>query len=256
MKISIITVSYNSEGTIKDTIESVLSQRYNDIEYIVIDGRSTDKTTEIIKSYGKKIDYFISEPDDGIYDAMNKGIELATGDVVGILNSDDYYSSKEVLQIVASAFKTADVDCVYGNLEYIDKCDTSRVIRYWKSQKYKDGLFQKGWHPAHPTFFVKRICYNEYGKFNLKFSIAADYEIMLRLLLKYNLSSEYINKTLVKMRMGGESNKSILNIIRSNFQCYQAWKVNDLSVSLLVFFLKPLSKILQFGRKNCQVRGN
>jgi len=246
LKVSIITVVYNNKDTIKDAIESVLNQTYKNIEYIIIDGASSDGTIEIIKSYGNKIDKFISEPDNGIYDAMNKGIKLASGDIVGILNSDDFYVSNDIIQDVADVFLEQKVDSVYGDLVYVDSKNTNKIVRYWKSKEYKKGLFQKGWHPAHPTFFVKREVYQKYGLFNLDFKIAADYELMLRFLEKYNISSTYISKVFVKMRVGGESNQSIKNIIKANIESYKAWKVNGLYINPLMFLLKPLSKLKQF----------
>jgi len=249
LKISIITVVYNNAETIKDAIESVLNQTYKNIEYIIVDGGSTDGTVEIVQSYGDKITKFVSEKDNGLYDAMNKGIGLSTGDVVGILNSDDFYKSNDILEIVANEFMSKDIDCLYGDLEYVDDNDTSKVIRYWKSKPFKDGLFQKGWHPAHPTFFVKRVCYEKYGVFNLDFKIAADYELMLRFLERHWLKSSYIPKTFVKMRVGGKSNRSLSNIIRANLESYKAWKVNGLYINPFLFSLKPLSKIIQFIKK-------
>lgn len=246
MKISIITVVYNNRETIKDAINSVLNQTYKNIEYIIIDGKSTDGTVEIIKSYGDKINKFISEKDKGIYDAMNKGIKLATGDIIGILNSDDFYSSDKILEIVANEFKNKNIDCLYGDLEYVDSKNINKVVRYWKSKPYKEGLFKKGWHPPHPTFFVKRKYYEKYGLFNIDFKIAADYELMLRFLEKYKLKSNYIPEIFVKMRIGGESNKSLSNIIKANIESYKAWKVNDLYINPLMIMLKPISKILQF----------
>ena len=250
MKISIITVVWNNEKTIKNAIDSVLSQTYKNIEYIVVDGSSTDGTVKIVQSYGDKISKFLSEKDKGIYDAMNKGIRLATGDIVGILNSDDFYKSNDILEIVVNEFINKDIDCLYGDLEYVDSKDTSKVLRYWKSKVYKDRLFENGWHPAHPTFFIKREYYKKYGVFNLDFKIAADYEIMLRFLKKYQLKSSYINKTFVKMRVGGESNRSIRNIVKANLESYRAWEINGLNINPIIFLLKPLSKILQFLYKN------
>jgi len=246
MKVSIITVVYNNKNTIKDAIESVLNQTYKNIEYIIIDGASSDGTVEIIKSYGNKISKFISEPDNGIYDAMNKGIALATGDVVGILNSDDFYANNKVLERVVEVFKGCKCDSIYGDLVYVDKNDTDKIVRYWKSKPFNKGLFQKGWHPAHPTFFVKKEIYDKYGLFNLDFKIAADYELMLRFLEKYKISSSYIPEIFVKMRVGGESNKSIRNIIKANIECYKAWQTNGLKINPIVFLTKPLSKIFQF----------
>ena len=245
MKISIITVVRNNAKTIKDAIESVLCQTYEDIEYIVVDGASTDGTVDIIKSYGNKISKLISEPDKGLYDAMNKGIKLAKGDVVGILNSDDFYKSNDVLETVANEFLKNDIDCVYGDLEYVSANDTSKVIRYWKSKEFKEGLFQRGWHPAHPTFFVKRKFYEKYGVFDLNFKIASDYELMLRFIEKYKLIPLYVNKTFVKMRVGGKSNQSLLNILKANFESYRAWKVNGLNFNPFIFLLKPFYKILE-----------
>lgn len=250
MKVSIITVVYNNAQTIKGAIESVLNQTYQNVEYIVIDGGSTDGTVEIIKSYGDEINKFISEKDNGLYDAMNKGISLAAGDVVGILNSDDFYASNDILEIVANEFATKDIDCLYGDLEYVDADDVNKVMRYWKSRPYKEGLFQKGWHPPHPTFFVKRECYDKYGVFNLDFKIAADYELMLRFLERHKLKSVYIPKTFVRMRVGGVSNRSITSILKANIESYKAWKINGLYINPLMFSLKPLSKVLQFFRRN------
>lgn len=249
MKISIITVVWNNAATIKDAIDSVLSQAYDNIEYIVVDGASRDGTVEVVQSYGDKIAKFISEKDKGLYDAMNKGIGLATGDIVGILNSDDFYKSNDILGLVASEFINKNIDCLYGDLEYVDAIDTKKVVRYWKSKPYKEGLFKKGWHPAHPTFFIKREFYEKYGAFNLGFKIAADYEIMLRFLERYKLKSSYIPTTFVKMRLGGESNRSVKNIIKANIESHKAWKVNGLHINLFMFLLKPLSKILQITIK-------
>jgi len=249
MKISIITVVYNNAATIKDAIESVLNQTYNNIEYIVVDGASTDGTVEIVQSYRNKIDKFISEKDKGLYDAMNKGIGLATGDIVGILNSDDFYKSNDILEIVANEFMSKDIDCLYGDLEYVDANNTEKIVRYWKSKPFEDGLFQKGWHPAHPTFFIKRKYYEKYDVFNLDFKISADYEIMLRFLERYKLKSSYIHKTFVKMRVGGESNRSLSNILKANLESYKAWKVNGLYINPFMFLLKPLSKVLQLFRR-------
>ncbi|WP_107943917.1 glycosyltransferase family 2 protein [Campylobacter concisus] len=248
MKISIITVVWNNAKTIKDAINSVLNQSYKDIEYIVIDGSSTDGTIDIVQSYGDKIK-FISEKDNGLYDAMNKGIRMATGDVVGILNSDDFYASDKILQIVADEFLKGNIDSVYANLEYIDANDPKRVIRYWRSKKYQEGLFRSGWHPAHPTFFVKKEIYEKYGVFDLSFKIAADYELMLRFFEKCKITSSYVDEVFVKMRIGGESNRSIKNIIKANMESYKAWKANGLYINPLRFLLKPFSKIIQFIKK-------
>jgi len=246
MKVSIITVVYNNKNTIKDTIESVLNQIYKNIEYIIVDGASTDGTVEVIKSYGDKIDKFISEPDNGIYDAMNKGLKLATGEVVGILNSDDVYADNKVIETVANTFQKCDCNATYGDLVYVDKEDLDEVVRYWKSKSFEKGSFQKGWHPAHPTFFVKKEIYDRYGLFNLDFKIAADYELMLRFMERYNISTHYIPEVLVKMRVGGESNRSIKNILKANIECYKAWQLNDLKISPFIVAKKPFLKLFQY----------
>ncbi len=185
MNISIITPTYNSAATIQDTIESVLSQTYRNVEYIIVDGASKDGTTDIIASYGDKVAKFISEKDGGIYDAMNKGVLLAAGDIVGILNSDDFYAYADAIKDVVDAFESdADIGIVYGDLLYIDAKDTTKTVRVWGSGDYKDGLFESGWHPPHPSFFVRKSIYDKYGIFNTDFKIAADYELMLRFMHK------------------------------------------------------------------------
>lgn len=249
MKISIITATYNSSKTIADTISSVYNQDYKDIEHIIIDGASKDNTLEIIKNLPNRVTKILSEPDKGIYDAMNKGIKLATGDIIGILNSDDFYVSTDVISEVVKTFHQQKCDATYGDLEYVDEKNKDKVIRFWKSKEYKKGLFRKGWHPAHPTFFVKREIYEKYGKFNLNYKIAADYEIMLRFIEKHRISVAYLPKVIVKMRVGGVSNKGIKNILQANKESYKAWKDNQMNISLIQLLRKPFSKILQYIQK-------
>jgi glycosyltransferase len=177
---------------------------------------------------------------------MNKGIKAATGDIVGTLNSDDLYFDGNVIEIVADVFEKYSVDSCYGDLIYVDKNNTDKIIRYWKAKEFRKENFRKGWMPPHPTFFVKREIYEKYGFFNLDFPIAADYEIMLRFLYKYGISTRYIPRILLKMRIGGKSNKNLVNIIKANTECYRAWRENGLSINPLIFALKPLSKISQF----------
>ena len=246
MKISIITVVWNNQETIKDAIESVLNQTYKNIEYIIIDGASTDSTIEIIKSYGDKINIFVSEKDNGIYDAMNKGITLATGDVVGILNSDDIYMNNTSIQNIISKFEKEKADCVYGDLYYVSKNNINKIQRYWKLSNFKEGSFKKGWHPAHPSFFVRKNIYEKYGVFDLNIKISADFELMLRFLERYKISSSYLNKVIVKMRIGGESNRSIKNIILGNLQVLKAFDKNKIKVNkILYFFYRFIPKIIQ-----------
>ena len=248
MKISIITVSYNAAKTIKDTIESVLSQKNVDLEYIIIDGNSTDNTMEIVGVFGDKIHKVISEPDKGIYDGMNKGIALATGDIIGILNADDFYQNEEVLSNICKEFQD-DVDAVYADLVYVDQVDTAKVKRTWKSGAYKIGAFSRGWMPPHPTFFVRKEIYEKFGSYSLDLKSAADYECMLRLIHKHNIHLAYLPEIIVKMRVGGESNSSLKNRLRANQEDRKAWKMNGLKPGVFTFIRKPLSKINQFIKR-------
>lgn len=255
MKISIITVSYNSFKTIEDTFGSILSQTYNNIEYIVVDGDSQDNTVSVIKNYeqkflNKKIDFnWLSEKDNGLYDAMNKGIKIATGDYIGILNSDDFYIDEDAIAKVVKALKKNNTDSLYANLYYVEKDNTNKIVRNWKSQIFSNKLFENGWHPAHPTFFVKKEIYEKYGLFNLNYKIAADYEIMLRFLEKNKISTQFLDEYLIKMRIGGESNQSIKNIISANKECYKVWKDNGLQVSKFFVLKKLFKKALQIRIK-------
>ena len=248
-KISIITTSYNSSKTIRDTIDSVVSQDYENIEYIIIDGKSTDDTIEIIKSYGDSISYFISEEDDGLYDAMNKGVRVATGDVVGILNSDDFYYNNHVISDVAEVFTFNDVDSVYGDLLYVDTVNIDSIRRYWKSGDFKFKNMRKGWTVPHPTFFVKKDIYNKYGLYSIRLKSASDYEMIIRLLYKNKISVSYLPKILVKMRIGCISNYSIWNGLRGNNVDYISWKMNGLRPPMFIRFKKPLSKLSQFFKR-------
>ena len=245
MKISVITVVYNNKAVIEDAIRSVLSQNYKDIEYIIIDGASTDGTLNIIDKYKKKISRVVSEKDNGTYDAMNKGLKLATGDIVGCLNSDDFYANNNVISTVAKVFSERKVDCCYSDLDYVSKNKTEKVVRKWKSRYYEDGLFRKGWHPPHPTLFIKKDVYRKYGYFNLDLKIGADYELMLRFLEKHRINSYYIPEVLIKMRIGDSSNRSIMQILKANYECYKAFKINGMKPNLLIIFYKLLSKIKQ-----------
>lgn len=245
MKVSIITVCFNSAETIEDTIRNILSQDYRDIEYIVVDGGSTDVTLDVLTKYRSRISKFMSEPDQGTYDAMNKGLHLATGDIVGFLNSGDFYADENVIARIVEAMQTNNVDCSYGDLEYVAKDNLEKVVRKWKSQPYQDGLFEKGWHPPHPTFYAKKYIFDEYGRFDLNYKISADYEIMLRFLKKHGLKSCHIPEVLIRMRIGGKSNRNLWQIIKANVECYQAWKKNNLNISPFIMIRKPLSKIAQ-----------
>ena len=247
MKISIITVSFNSASTIEDTLKSVISQDYKNIEYIIIDGGSTDGTLDIINQYKNNIKTIVSEPDKGIYDAMNKGIELSSGDVVGILNSDDIYENNKVLSLVNDAF-TINVDAVYGDIEYVDRLNLKKRLRLWKAGEFKSNSFKWGWMPPHPGFFIKKSKYNEFGTYQLDLGSSADYELMLRMIAKRKIKLKYIPEIITKMRMGGVSNKSVKNRVQENKNDRLAWKVNDLKPFWFTIWLKPVRKIGQFIR--------
>lgn len=246
MKISIITVCYNSEKHIKTAIESVINQTFNNIEYIVVDGASKDKTVDIVKSYGDKITKFVSEPDKGIYDAMNKGFQMATGDYLAVINSDDFYISNDAIESVVNELNKKQTDSLFADLIYVEENNTDKQVRYWKSNEFVKGSFKKGWHPAHPTFFVKNEVYKKYGYFDLSFKLAADFELMLRFLEKHQISSCYLSKPIIKMRLGGATNKNFKNIYNQNIECYRAFKVNQLPVSILYPLYRLLPKLIQF----------
>ena len=245
MKISIITPVFN-DTRVGRALDSLLSQRHeHDLELIVVDAESTDRTMQVLERYRDSITTLISEPDNGIYDGMNKGIRHATGDVVGILNADDRYADESALRDVAGAFSDDEIEACYGNLVYVNHNDD--IVRYWKTGDAGLRKWYWGWMPPHPTFFVRRSVYDEYGGFNLGFPIAADYELMLRLFVRHRISVRYLDRVLVRMALGGESNGSISNIIKANSEVARAWRLNGLRGGYLVPFLKPASKIFQFA---------
>lgn len=246
MKISIITVCYNSAATIVDSIESVLGQTYPEIEYLIIDGNSTDATLSIVKRYEDKIAVIVSEPDQGMYDALNKGIGMASGELIGILNADDFYADEKVIEEVVQHIQANNCDALYADLHYVAAENTDKVKRYWKSGNYKKGDFLKGWMPPHPTFFIRKSCYEKFGNFNLSLKSAADYELMLRMIHKFEVSLCYLNRVIVKMRVGGMSNSSLKNRLRANREDKKAWEINGLKPSPLTFLFKPLRKLRQF----------
>ncbi|QBN19802.1 glycosyltransferase family 2 protein [Flavobacterium nackdongense] len=249
MKISIITVCYNSEQHIASAIASVLSQTYNDIEYIIVDGCSTDTTLHIIKEFEPQFNgrlKWISEKDSGLYDAMNKGVKMATGEVIGLINSDDLFCDTLAIEKVMKIFSTdITLDSVYADLYYVSQTDTDKIVRRWVTGKQKP--FKNGWHPAHPTFYIKKEVYDSGGYFNLDFKLAADFEIMLRFLERYHISAYYLADPLVKMRLGGETNKSLKNIYNQNIECIKAFTVNQIQVNKLLYPLyRTIPKLLQF----------
>lgn len=242
IKISIITISFNSFDTIKKTLESVKNQTYNAFEYTLIDGGSTDDTLSIAEQF-PHLSKIISEPDKGIYDALNKGIKNSTREVIGFLNSDDTFYDENSLQIISDAFDE-ETDCVFGDLIYTDK--NEKVKRVWKGSDFKKGAFKKGWMPAHPTFYCRRSVYEKLGLYNDTYKIAGDFELMLRFLEKHNIRSKYIPQTLVNMKVGGVSNsrfKSKLDILNEEFR---AFKYNGISVNKLSYILHKSKKIKEF----------
>lgn len=246
MKVSIITVTYNSAKYVEDCIHSIIRQNYNNIEYIVVDGNSTDGTVDIIKKYSSHITKWISEEDGGMYDALNKGMKLATGDVVGILNSDDVLASADVISEIVNCFQQEKVDSLYGDLVYVDPFDLQKVLRFWKGLPYNRRRFKYGWMPAHPTFYIRKELIEKYGGYQSHYFTAADFEFMARYLYRYKISSCYLPKLIVKMRAGGASNESFSRRIRANRRDYLAMKNNKIPFPLIVSILKPIIKMPQF----------
>ena len=245
MKISIITATFNSGATVAQTLQSVQRQEYDNKEHIIVDGLSTDKTLEIVTGFAH-VAKLIREKDGGIYDAMNKGILASTGEIVGILNSDDVYANNKVLAKVKSTFEDPKVEACYADLQYVHHQDMNKVVRIWKSGKLRARSFYWGWMPPHPTFFVRREVYDRVGLFNTSLKSAADYEMMLRILVKHKFKAQYIPEVLVKMRMGGMSNASLLNRVRANREDRLAWKINGLRPYFFTLYVKPIRKISQF----------
>jgi len=248
MKVSIITVSFNSASTIEDTIKSVLSQNYKDIEYIIIDGDSTDGTNDILKKYEDNISTVISETDNGIYDAMNKGLAVSTGDVVGCLNADDYYADEYVVSRIAAAFDQNAPQAVYGDLVYVDRTNVDKIVRYWQADTYKQGNFYLGWVPPHPTFYCRRDLFEQYGLYRTDYRVAADFELMLRFMEKHHIKVSYIPDTLVHMRIGGKAN-TWAGILRGNREIIRAFKANGLNFPWKIFWYKPYLKLKQYLTK-------
>lgn len=246
MKVSIITVTHNSARFLQDCIDSVISQTYTDIEHVVVDGASSDGTVDIIKKNNKHIAKWISEEDNGMYDAINKGMQMASGDVIGILNSDDMLASAGVIEQIVNYFNEHTVDSVYGDLVYIDQRNTKKIIRYWKGLSYNRFRFNYGWMPAHPTFYVRKELLSDLGGYESHYFTAADYEFMARYLYKYRISAKYLPLLIVKMRVGGASNRTLFNRLRANRRDYLAMKVNDIPFPHIASILKPLIKLRQY----------
>lgn len=244
MKISVITVVYNAQDTIKRCIESVIGQNYNNIEYVIIDGGSTDNSLQVIDQHKSHIKVLISEPDQGIYDAINKGIRLATGEIVGTLNADDFFADQEVLSAVAQAFSNSDTEIVYGNLDYINSA--GKITRKWKSHACGKNSFNRGFMPPHPTFYCRRYLFEKHGFYSLEYGSAGDYELMARFLHNWQIRSFYLNKVMVKMQVGGISNSNLMNRFKAWSFDLKAMRENNVFLPVFAVVLKPIRKILQF----------
>jgi glycosyltransferase involved in cell wall biosynthesis len=245
MKVSIITATYNSASTIRDTLDSVAEQTYSNIEHIIIDGLSKDNTLDIVKEY-PHVAKIISESDKGIYDAMNKGIRAATGDVVGILNSDDFYPHNNILKKVTEEFRTKKVNAIIGDILFVSPNNIKKVVRYYSAKRWKPSKFVKGYMPPHPSFFVYKKFYEQLGVYQIDYKIAADYELLIRFLATNQLSYSYIPEAIVHMRAGGVSNESIKSRYVLNQEIVRACKENGLNTNMLILSLKYVNKIFEY----------
>jgi len=250
MKVSVITVVFNGEHTIGDALKSVALQRYSDIEHIVIDGASTDGTLEVIKANADRVTTLLSEPDSGIYDAMNKGVKLATGDVIGLLNADDVFHDDTIISQVVEAHRDEDIDACYADLVYVKENDLSQVTRYWRSRHYKKGLCFNGWMPAHPTLYLKRRVYDQVGLYNTGLRYQADLEFCARAFDIHNIRSNYVPKLWVRMRLGGVTNNSLSSMVNGNWESYRALRKLGLKKDPISYFaIKFGSKLPSFFRR-------
>ncbi len=248
MRISIITATYNSEKTLLDTLLSLEKKTYPDIEYIIVDGASNDNTIKLIKSNCTKVSKIICEPDKGIYDALNKGIQAASGDVIGFLHSDDLLAYDDAIADIAKTFEITGCDAIYGDLEYVAQKDTTKRIRLWKSGSFSRFKMKMGWMPPHPSFYMKRKCYRQFGCFSLDYRISADYDSLLRYILKQRISIEYLPKVLVKMRVGGISNRSVSSMVKKSMEDIRVMNQNGIIWPIALVY-KNISKLPQFIKK-------
>ena len=247
VKVSIITVCFQSAQTLEHCIKSVLSQKYKNIEYIIVDGDSNDGSEKILNKYKNKVSQIVTEKDDGIYDAMNKGISLASGEIIGFLNSDDFFSTNTSIPSIVEFIYKNNLDGCFGDVSYVDRLKPHLVRRNWKSSNFIEGSFSRGWAPPHPTFYVKKYFYEKYGVFNIDYNIAADFELMLRFVEINKLNIKYLNKNLVKMRLGGVSNRSLKNIFKQNREIINSIKNFNLPFNSLSFILnKIINKLKQY----------
>ncbi|QRX64183.1 glycosyltransferase [Dysgonomonadaceae bacterium zrk40] len=248
MKISIISTTYNSSAHIADCVKSINNQTYHDIEHIIVDGASKDNTLEIVNGIPNRVEKIISEPDKGIYDAMNKGIQAATGDVIGILNSDDFFTSDDVIQTVVDSFKNNDIDALYGDVHFVSPDNLSKSVRYYSSSVFKPSLFRFGFMPAHPSFYMKKECYDKYGLYALDYKIASDYDLLIRYLYKEKIKYKYIKKDFVTMRTGGVSTENFNSRVTLNKEIVRACRKYGIYTNLFMLSLKYLYKIFELKR--------
>ena len=247
MKVSIITVCYNSAATIATTLESVRDQDYPHIEHIIVDGKSTDHTMEIVSAFDH-VAKAVSEKDEGLYDAINKGMKLATGDVVGILNSDDFFPHRGIISRIAKAFSDADVDAVYGDVAFVRPDNLSKIVRYYSAKRFHPGKFKYGYMPPHPSFYAKRSCFEKYGLYKPDYVIASDYELLMRFLYRFKVPALYINEALVYMRTGGVSNKNVLSRYVLNKEIIRACKENFVDTNMAILSVKYFNKVFEYVR--------
>lgn len=248
MKISIITATHNSQAYISDCIKSVNNQTYNNIEHIIVDGASKDKTLEIINSTPNRITKVISEPDKGIYDAMNKGIKAATGDIVGILNSDDFFTSDDIIETVVNNLKKDNIDALYGDVHFVNPDDLSKTVRYYSSAIFKPALFRYGFMPAHPSFYMKRHLYEKYGLYSLDYKIASDYDLLIRYLYKERINYKYLKKDFVTMRTGGVSTENFNSRVTLNREIVRACKKYGIYTNMSILSFKYLYKLFELRK--------
>lgn len=248
MKLSIITVTYNSGKTLRDTIESVLSQSYTNYEYIIVDGASKDNTIDIVKEYEPKFEgrmRWISEPDKGLYDAINKGIKMSTGDVVGIINSDDFYHRKDIFEKIVTSFSDKDIQAIYGDVRFVNDDNLDKTVRYYSSKKFSPRRFRYGFMPAHPSFFTYKNYFDSYGYYKTDYKIAADYELLIRFLYTHNLKSKYIPLDFMKMRTGGVSTASWKSNVLLNKEIVRACRENNIWTCMPLLCLKYFIKVFE-----------
>lgn len=251
LKISLITVTFNSAATLADTIKSVIKQDYSNIEYIIVDGGSTDQTIEIIKKYEERFPIkWVSEPDKGLYDAINKGIKMATGDVVGIINSDDFYHRADGLSKIAKGFDNEEVDCVFADIRFVRPENLQKTVRYYSSKNFHPKKFKWGFMPAHPTFFAKRELFEKLGYYKTDYYIGADYELLIRFLYNNKLKYLYLPFDLMKMRTGGRSTNSFKSNLILNKEIVRACKENGIKTNLYLLYLKYFRKVFELIKTN------